>query len=96
MGTFETWDFGEGYHKVHIRNEDAYTKIKSFLGLKGDTYYRRDGETFAWDIVVDRISSEDPFFAKVVDSQKAYAKRVMGYLNLNQPDYKMAYGHHFG
>ena len=30
MGTFETWDFGEGYHKVHIRNEDAYTKIKSF------------------------------------------------------------------
>ena len=29
----------------------------------------------AWDIVVDRISSEDPFFAKVVDSQKAYAKR---------------------
>ena len=53
MGTFETWDFGEGYHKVHIRNEDAYTKIKYFLGLKGDTYYRKDGETFAWDIVVD-------------------------------------------
>jgi TRAP-type mannitol/chloroaromatic compound transport system substrate-binding protein len=50
----------------------------------------------AWDIVVDRISAEDEFFAKVVDSQKAYAKRVMGYLNLNQPDYKMAYGHYFG
>jgi TRAP-type mannitol/chloroaromatic compound transport system substrate-binding protein len=50
----------------------------------------------AWDIVVDRISGEDEFFAKVVDSQKAYAKRVMGYLNLNQPDYKMAYGHYFG
>jgi TRAP-type mannitol/chloroaromatic compound transport system substrate-binding protein len=50
----------------------------------------------AWDIVVDRISSEDAFFAKVVDSQKAYAKRVMGYLNLNQPDYKMAYNHYFG
>jgi len=42
----------------------------------------------AWDIVVDRISGEDEFFAKVVDSQKAYAKRVMGYLNLNQPDYR--------
>lgn len=50
----------------------------------------------AWDIVVDRISAEDEFFAKVIDSQKAYAKRVMGYLNLNQPDYKMAYGHYFG
>lgn len=50
----------------------------------------------AWDIVVDRISGEDPFFAKVVESQKAYAKNVMGYLNLNQPDYKLAYKHYFG
>lgn len=50
----------------------------------------------AWDIVVDRISAEDPFFAKVIESQKAYAKDVMNYLNLNQPDYKLAYNHHFG
>ena len=45
--------------------------------------------------VVDRISAEDPFFAKVVASQKAYAKDVMNYLNLNQPDYKLAYKHYF-
>ena len=50
----------------------------------------------AWDIVVARLSEEDPFFAKVVDSQKAYAKVVMNYLNLNQPDYKLAYKHYFG
>ena len=50
----------------------------------------------AWDVVVDRISTEDPFFAKVVDSQKAYAKKVMGYLLLNQPDYGLAYKHYFG
>ena len=50
----------------------------------------------AWDIVVDRLNAEDPFFKKVIDSQKAYAKRVMNYLNLNQPDYRMAYNHHFG
>ena len=49
----------------------------------------------AWDIVVDRISGEDEFFAKVVESQKAYAKDVMNYLNLNQPDYKLAYNHYF-
>jgi TRAP-type mannitol/chloroaromatic compound transport system substrate-binding protein len=53
-------------------------------------------ELDAWDVVVDRISSGDPFFAKVIDSQKAYAKNVMGYLNLNQPDYKLAYKHYFG
>ena len=50
----------------------------------------------AWDVVTDRISGEDAFFAKVIESQKAYAKNVMGYLNLNQPDYKLAYKHYFG
>ena len=50
----------------------------------------------AWDIVVERIAGEDAFFAKVIDSQKAYAKDVMNYLNLNQPDYKLAYKHYFG
>lgn len=49
----------------------------------------------AWDTVVNRISGEDPFFAKVIESQKAYAKNVMGYLNLNQPNYKLAYDHYF-
>jgi TRAP-type mannitol/chloroaromatic compound transport system substrate-binding protein len=44
----------------------------------------------AWDVVVDHISAEDPFFAKVIESQKAYAKDVMNYLNRNQPDYKLA------
>ncbi len=49
----------------------------------------------AWDVVIDRIVSEDPFFAKVLESQKTYAKDVMNYLNLNQPDYKLAYNHYF-
>lgn len=49
----------------------------------------------AWDVVVDRIAGEDEFFAKVIESQKAYAKNVMGYLNLNQPNYQLAYDHHF-
>ena len=50
----------------------------------------------AWDKVIDRLSAEDAFFAKVIASQKAYAKEVMDYLNLNQPDYKLAYRHYFG
>ena len=50
----------------------------------------------AWDVVLERLSSEDPFFAKVVASQKAYAKDVMNYLHLNAPDYKLAYKHYFG
>ncbi len=50
----------------------------------------------AWDVVVERLSGEDEFFAEVIASQKAYAKTVMKYLNLNQPDYQLAYNHHFG
>lgn len=50
----------------------------------------------AWDIVIERIEKEDAFFAKVVASQKAYAKKVMRYLLLNAPDYGMAYRHYFG
>jgi len=46
--------------------------------------------------VLERLEAEDPFFAKVVASQKAYAKDVMNYLNLNAPDYRLAYDHYFG
>ncbi|NND91304.1 MAG: TRAP transporter substrate-binding protein [Granulosicoccus sp.] len=50
----------------------------------------------AWDVVVERMSGGDAFFAKVIESQRDYAKNVLGYLNLNQPDYKLAYNHYFG
>ena len=55
-----------------------------------------EAQLAAWDIVIDRIAGSDPFFARVVESQKTYAEKVMNYLNLNQPDYKLAYKHYFG
>ncbi|MEH6834779.1 MULTISPECIES: TRAP transporter substrate-binding protein [Falsihalocynthiibacter] len=55
-----------------------------------------EAQLAAWDKVTDRLAESDPFFAKVMESQKAYAKDVMNYLNLNQPDYKLAYKHYFG
>ena len=50
----------------------------------------------AWDVIVKKFNAKDPFFKKVVNSQKGYAKKVMAYLLLNSPDYGMAYRHHFG
>ena len=50
----------------------------------------------AWDVVVDRISAEDEFFAKVIDSQKAWAQRHGAYALNNAPDYRGAYEHYFG
>ena len=49
-----------------------------------------------WDKVIGDFVKKDPFFAKIVASQKAYAKRVMKYLLMNQPNYKLAYEHEFG
>ena len=48
----------------------------------------------AWDKILPPLM-EDPFFAKVVDSQKAWCERVVYYSLLNSPDYKLAYQHYF-
>lgn len=55
-----------------------------------------DAQLKAWDKIVKNLTDEDPFFAKVWESQKAWAKRV-GYYNFNNSaDYKAAYEHMFG
>jgi TRAP-type mannitol/chloroaromatic compound transport system substrate-binding protein len=55
-----------------------------------------DAQLKGWDVLVKRISDEDPFFAKVWESQKAWAKRVGYYTFFNNADYKAAYEHLFG
>jgi len=50
----------------------------------------------AWDKVISDFNKKDPFFKKIIDSQKTYAKRVMKYLLMNQPNYKLAYENEFG
>ena len=82
-------------------NTKRYSEDLTKLRGQGVNVYRTPDSVMteqlkAWDKVVDRISKEDAFFKKVIDSQKAYAKEVMNYLNLNQPDYKLAYKHYFG
>jgi TRAP-type mannitol/chloroaromatic compound transport system substrate-binding protein len=49
----------------------------------------------AWDVLTKRLSDEDPFFKKVVDSQRAWAKRVAYYYWSNEADYPLAYEHVF-
>jgi TRAP-type mannitol/chloroaromatic compound transport system substrate-binding protein len=86
------------YWNNTLRYADDLIKLKEKHGV--NVYRTPDSimaaQLKAWDVIVKQISAEDPFFAKVVDSQKAYAKKVMGYLLLNQPDYGLAYKHHFG
>lgn len=49
----------------------------------------------AWDVLTERLSKEDPFFAKVVESQRAFAKRVAYYMFVNEADYRLGYEHVF-
>ncbi len=49
----------------------------------------------AWDILTKKLSGEDPFFKKVVDSQRDWAKRVAYYHFLNDADYRLGYEHIF-
>jgi TRAP-type mannitol/chloroaromatic compound transport system substrate-binding protein len=48
----------------------------------------------AWDGLIEQLG-KDPFMKKVMDSQKAWVKRVVYYGMLNAADYRVAYEHHF-
>lgn len=52
-------------------------------------------ELEAWDVMIAKLESEDPFFKKVLKSQKEFAHRAAYYYLLNQCDYKLAYEHYF-
>lgn len=49
----------------------------------------------AWDTLNNRLSGADPFFKKVVDSQRKWAKDVAYYYYLNDAPFRMGYEHVF-
>ena len=49
----------------------------------------------AWDVLTKRLSDEDPFFARVVESQRTFARRVAYYVNVNEADYRAGFEHVF-
>jgi TRAP-type mannitol/chloroaromatic compound transport system substrate-binding protein len=54
-----------------------------------------EAQLVAWDKITKKLSDEDPFFKKVVESQVAWAKRVAYYWFMNDADYKLGYEHVF-
>lgn len=55
-----------------------------------------DDQLKAWDVIVDQFNASDPFFKKVIESQKAWAQRHGAYSLNNAPNYRGAYEHYFG
>jgi TRAP-type mannitol/chloroaromatic compound transport system substrate-binding protein len=55
-----------------------------------------DAQLRAWNAVIKKRSAENPLFAKVIQSQMAWARRVMYWHNEVQVSQSAAYAHYFG
>lgn len=55
-----------------------------------------DAQLKAWNAVIKKRGAENPLFAKVIESQKAWAKRVVYWHNEVQVSQSAAYSHYFG
>jgi TRAP-type mannitol/chloroaromatic compound transport system substrate-binding protein len=53
-----------------------------------------DAQIKAWDGLIATLGN-DPFMKKVMDSQKAWVRKVVFYGMMNATDYKGAFNHHF-
>jgi TRAP-type mannitol/chloroaromatic compound transport system substrate-binding protein len=53
-----------------------------------------DAQIKAWDGLIASLGN-DPFMKKVMDSQKAWVRRVVYYTQMNATDYRGAFNHHF-
>jgi len=79
---------------------DRYSAdLQTLINEDGVNVYRTDqtimqAQLESWDKVLEDLM-EDEFFAKVVESQKAWSERVAFYDLMNQADYKLAYEHYF-
>ncbi len=85
------------WKSMHRMSQD-YIELQTKQGVKAYITPRPilDAQLKAWDKVIAKRSGENPLFAKVIASQKAWAKRVMYWKNDIQVDRKVAYAHHFG
>jgi len=78
---------------------DRYSKDLEALKAAGVKVHQTpepvlQAQLSAWDKVI-AAQSEDPFFAKVVESQKAWVKRVVGAQFEIEVDQKLAFDHFF-
>ena len=79
---------------------DRYSEDLRWLKNRADVgAYRTpqgvmENQLKSWDRILPKLE-KDPFFKKVLASQKAFAHRVAYYDLLNSADYKLAFDHYF-
>jgi TRAP-type mannitol/chloroaromatic compound transport system substrate-binding protein len=84
------WKGMDYYSKdlVELRDKDKVNVLRT----PKDVF---DAQIKAWDGLIAQLE-QDPFMKKVMESQKAWVKRVVYYNMFNATDYRGAYEHHFG
>ena len=83
--------------KAVDRNSKDYIELKK----AGVNFYKTPdailrAQLTSWDKIMDKKSSENAMFKKVLDSQRAFAQRAGSWQNDYTVDFKMAYNHYFG
>ena len=79
---------------------DRYSKDLEALRAKGVNIITTpdailDAQLGAWERVIDKLSAENAFFKKVIESQKAWVKRTLTYEAANAPPFTKAFRHFF-
>jgi TRAP-type mannitol/chloroaromatic compound transport system substrate-binding protein len=86
-----TWKIMDAYSQAYVDLRD--NKGVKFIETPVDIL---QAQLTAWDQVIAQKTQENPFFAKVLESQKAYMKRVVGYQVKFEAPSELAYEHFFG
>lgn len=86
-----TWKIMDAYSQSYLDLRD--NKGVKFIESPVDVL---QAQLKAWDQVAEQKSKENPFFAKVLESQKTYMKRVVGYQIKFEASPSMSYEHFFG
>jgi len=85
---------------MYWKSLDRYSKDIDVIRGRGVTVTPTprpvlEAQLKAWDTVIANLSKENPFFAKVIASQRDWAKRTVGFQRLNEPPRDLAYDHFF-
>jgi TRAP-type mannitol/chloroaromatic compound transport system substrate-binding protein len=83
--------------KAIDRYSTAYMELRDKQGVK---FYKTPdpilkAQLAAWDKVTEKKAAENPLFAKVVESQRAFAERAAAWQNDTTVNFRMAYDHFF-
>lgn len=73
---------------------DLQKLIDAGINVKRTPSSIMEAQMEAWDKLLPGLEA-DPYFKRVVDSQKEWVERVAYYDLMNAADFKMAYQHHF-